>query len=68
MKFKWEKDEEAAFEKLKNAVANSTTNMYFDPNKTMLRTEASIMREYQLDYFKWHHKEWNQSYSSADLS
>ena len=42
VKFKWEKDEEAAFEKLKNAIANSTTNMYFDPNKkTMLRTEAS---------------------------
>ena len=36
------KNEEAAFEKLKTAVANSTTNMYFDPNKkTMLRTEAS---------------------------
>ena len=42
VKFKWEKDEEAAFEKLKNAAANSTTNMYFDPNKkTMLRIEAS---------------------------
>ena len=42
VKFKLKKDEEAAFEKIKNSVASSPTHLYFDPNKkTTLRTEAS---------------------------
>ena len=43
VKFKREKDKEAAFEREpKNAVANSRANMYVDPiKKTMLRIEVS---------------------------
>lgn len=41
-KFKWTKIEEAAFQKLKDAITSSETMMYFDPAKAIiLRTEAS---------------------------
>ena len=58
VKFGWEKGEEAAFETLKNAVANNTTNMYFDPNKKIIpRTEVSYNEGISAGLFQQHHME-----------
>jgi hypothetical protein len=43
VKFRWGKTEQAAFQKLKDAISSSETMMYFDPLKPIiLRTEASF--------------------------
>jgi hypothetical protein len=42
-KFRWGKQEENAFVKIKNSISKDTTMAYFDPKRqTILRTEASF--------------------------